>query len=149
MNPFNQNGPPGPIPQNQDNGPPVLNLQAYFLDLRTMEELCQPTMVGRGGPIAPMTMQATDFGLKNRMIQQTTLLCVRPPLFIVLSRRIQKQKERLQAQIQALDLYPIFNPPLDHFHTSLANEVLGDCQRSLNGVRGVRFSLLEAYVRMA
>ncbi|GJT09687.1 hypothetical protein Tco_0856729 [Tanacetum coccineum] len=60
--------------------------------------------------------------------------------------RIQKHKERLQAQIQALDLHPIFNPPLDHFHASLANEVLGDCQRGLNGVRGVRLSLLEALV---
>ncbi|GJU11839.1 hypothetical protein Tco_1134235 [Tanacetum coccineum] len=38
--------------------------------LRTMEELCQPTMNGRGGPIAPVNIQATDFGLKNHMIQQ-------------------------------------------------------------------------------
>ncbi|GKA87370.1 hypothetical protein Tco_0809134 [Tanacetum coccineum] len=38
-------------------------------DLRTMEELCQPTMNGRGGPIAPVNIQATDFGLKNHMIQ--------------------------------------------------------------------------------
>ncbi|GKB97161.1 hypothetical protein Tco_0983298 [Tanacetum coccineum] len=60
--------------------------------------------------------------------------------------RIQKHKERLQAQIQALDLHSIFNPPLDHFHASLANEVLWDCQRGLNGVRGVRLSLLEALV---
>ncbi|GJR47460.1 reverse transcriptase domain-containing protein [Tanacetum coccineum] len=35
-----------------------------------MEELCQPTMLGQGGLIAPMTMQAMDFGLKNHMIQQ-------------------------------------------------------------------------------
>ncbi|GKB56786.1 hypothetical protein Tco_0912972 [Tanacetum coccineum] len=35
-----------------------------------MEELCQPTMNGRGGPIAPVNIQATDFGLKNHMIQQ-------------------------------------------------------------------------------
>ncbi|GJY01788.1 reverse transcriptase domain-containing protein [Tanacetum coccineum] len=41
------------------------------LDLRTMEELCQPTMNGRGGPIAPVNIQATDFGLKNHMIQQS------------------------------------------------------------------------------
>ncbi|GKE22768.1 hypothetical protein Tco_1434280 [Tanacetum coccineum] len=40
------------------------------LDLRTMKELCQPTMNGRGGPIAPVNIQATDFGLKNHMIQQ-------------------------------------------------------------------------------
>nr|GEZ19324.1 reverse transcriptase domain-containing protein [Tanacetum cinerariifolium] len=40
------------------------------LDLRTMEELCQPTLNGRGGPIAPIAIQATNFGLKNDMIQQ-------------------------------------------------------------------------------
>nr|GEV16392.1 reverse transcriptase domain-containing protein [Tanacetum cinerariifolium] len=39
-------------------------------DLRTMEELCYPTLNGRGGPIAPIAIQATNFGLKNDMIQQ-------------------------------------------------------------------------------
>nr|GEX41770.1 reverse transcriptase domain-containing protein [Tanacetum cinerariifolium] len=39
-------------------------------DLQTMEELCQPTLNGRGGPIAPIAIQATNFGLKNDMIQQ-------------------------------------------------------------------------------
>ncbi|GJZ80741.1 hypothetical protein Tco_0645735 [Tanacetum coccineum] len=40
-----------------------------------MEELCQPTMLGRGGPIAPMTVQATNFGLTNHMIQQVQQSC--------------------------------------------------------------------------
>ncbi|GJX86937.1 hypothetical protein Tco_0337711, partial [Tanacetum coccineum] len=40
-----------------------------------MEELCQPTMLSRGGPIVPMTMQAMDFGLKNHMIQQVQHSC--------------------------------------------------------------------------
>nr|GEU45742.1 reverse transcriptase domain-containing protein [Tanacetum cinerariifolium] len=39
-------------------------------DLRTMEELCQPSLNGRGGPIASISIQATNFGLKNDMIQQ-------------------------------------------------------------------------------
>nr|GEV45059.1 reverse transcriptase domain-containing protein [Tanacetum cinerariifolium] len=39
-------------------------------DLRTMEELCQPTLNGRAGPIAPNSIQATNFGLKNDIIQQ-------------------------------------------------------------------------------
>nr|GEZ59177.1 reverse transcriptase domain-containing protein [Tanacetum cinerariifolium] len=47
-----------------ENGdPPVL-------DLRTIKELCQPTLNGRGRPIAPIAIQATNFGLKNDMIQQ-------------------------------------------------------------------------------
>nr|GFB70427.1 hypothetical protein [Tanacetum cinerariifolium] len=40
-------------------------------DLLTMEELCQPSLNGRGGPIAPIAIQATNFGLKNDMIQQS------------------------------------------------------------------------------
>nr|GFD22984.1 reverse transcriptase domain-containing protein [Tanacetum cinerariifolium] len=39
-------------------------------DLQTMEELCQPSLNGKGGPIALITIQATNFGLKNDMIQQ-------------------------------------------------------------------------------
>nr|GFB62884.1 reverse transcriptase domain-containing protein [Tanacetum cinerariifolium] len=39
-------------------------------DLRTMEELCQPSLNGRGGPISPIAIQATNFGLKNDMNQQ-------------------------------------------------------------------------------
>nr|GEU74471.1 reverse transcriptase domain-containing protein [Tanacetum cinerariifolium] len=41
-------------------------------DLRTMEELCHPSLNGRGGPISPIAIQATNFGLKNDMIQQDT-----------------------------------------------------------------------------
>nr|GEX56916.1 reverse transcriptase domain-containing protein [Tanacetum cinerariifolium] len=39
-------------------------------DLRTIKELCQPSLNGRGEPIAPISIQATNFGLKNDMIQQ-------------------------------------------------------------------------------
>nr|GEU77520.1 DNA-directed DNA polymerase [Tanacetum cinerariifolium] len=39
-------------------------------DLQNMEELCQSTLNGRGGPISPIAIQATNFGLKNDMIQQ-------------------------------------------------------------------------------
>nr|GEY05928.1 reverse transcriptase domain-containing protein [Tanacetum cinerariifolium] len=45
------------------------------LDLRTMEELCQPSLNGRGGPITPIAIQATNFGLKNDMIQQVQNSC--------------------------------------------------------------------------
>ncbi|GJY10112.1 hypothetical protein Tco_0378297 [Tanacetum coccineum] len=60
MNPNNNQGPSpaGPIPQNPAP------------DLRTMEELCQPSMNGRGRLIAPVNIQATDFRLKKHMIQQ-------------------------------------------------------------------------------
>nr|GEV63893.1 hypothetical protein [Tanacetum cinerariifolium] len=44
-------------------------------DLQTIEELCQPTMNRRGGPIAPVNIQATDFGLKNHMNQQVQNSC--------------------------------------------------------------------------
>nr|GFB88805.1 reverse transcriptase domain-containing protein [Tanacetum cinerariifolium] len=35
-----------------------------------MEELCQPSLNGRGGPIGLISIQAMNFGLKNDMIQQ-------------------------------------------------------------------------------
>nr|GEX18583.1 reverse transcriptase domain-containing protein [Tanacetum cinerariifolium] len=53
---------------NENGDPPVP-------DLRTMEELCQPTLNGRGRPIAPIAIQATNFGLKNDMIQQVQNYC--------------------------------------------------------------------------
>nr|GEU61414.1 reverse transcriptase domain-containing protein [Tanacetum cinerariifolium] len=53
---------------NKNSDPPVL-------DLRTIKELCQPTLIGRGGPIAPIAIQATNFGLKNDMIQQVQNSC--------------------------------------------------------------------------
>nr|GEV34199.1 DNA-directed DNA polymerase [Tanacetum cinerariifolium] len=39
-------------------------------DHRTIKELCQPSLNGPGGPIAPIAIQAMYFGLKNDMIQQ-------------------------------------------------------------------------------
>ncbi|GKE80489.1 hypothetical protein Tco_1550489, partial [Tanacetum coccineum] len=40
-----------------------------------MEELCQPSMNGRGGPIALINIQDTYFGLKNHMIQKVQQSC--------------------------------------------------------------------------
>nr|GEU68022.1 reverse transcriptase domain-containing protein [Tanacetum cinerariifolium] len=45
-------------------------------DLLTMEELCQPSLNGRGGPIASISIQATNFGLKNDIIQQVQTSCL-------------------------------------------------------------------------
>nr|GEV93527.1 reverse transcriptase domain-containing protein [Tanacetum cinerariifolium] len=44
-------------------------------DLQTMEELCQPTLNSRGGPIAPIAIQAMNSGLKNDMIQHVQNSC--------------------------------------------------------------------------
>nr|GEY87008.1 reverse transcriptase domain-containing protein [Tanacetum cinerariifolium] len=44
-------------------------------DLQTMEELCQPSSNGRGRPIAPIAIQAMNFGLKYDMIQQVQNSC--------------------------------------------------------------------------
>nr|GEV67421.1 reverse transcriptase domain-containing protein [Tanacetum cinerariifolium] len=40
-----------------------------------MEELCQPSLNGRGGPITPIAIQATNFRLRNDMIQQVHNSC--------------------------------------------------------------------------
>nr|GEX44444.1 reverse transcriptase domain-containing protein [Tanacetum cinerariifolium] len=44
-------------------------------DLWTIKEFCQPSLNGRGGPIAPIAIQATNFGLKNDIIQQVQNSC--------------------------------------------------------------------------
>ncbi|GJS93593.1 hypothetical protein Tco_0800561 [Tanacetum coccineum] len=68
--PHNNMGPPpaGPPPPPNNGPPPVVrpNGQAP----RSIEELCQPSIDGRGGPIGPIPIQATDFGLRHHMIQQ-------------------------------------------------------------------------------
>ncbi|GJS70387.1 reverse transcriptase domain-containing protein [Tanacetum coccineum] len=68
--PHNNMGPPpaGPPPPNNNGPPPVVrpNGQAP----RSMEELCLPSIDGRGGLIAPIPIQAMDFGLRHHMIQQ-------------------------------------------------------------------------------
>nr|GEU82051.1 reverse transcriptase domain-containing protein [Tanacetum cinerariifolium] len=61
--------------KNGDDVPPARGGDLPVLDLRTMEELCQPTLNGRGGSIAPIKIQATNFGLKNDMIQQVQNSC--------------------------------------------------------------------------
>nr|GEV96354.1 reverse transcriptase domain-containing protein [Tanacetum cinerariifolium] len=44
-------------------------------DLQTREDLCQPSLNGQGRPIPPIAIQATNFGLKNDMIQQVQNSC--------------------------------------------------------------------------
>nr|GEV69722.1 reverse transcriptase domain-containing protein [Tanacetum cinerariifolium] len=44
-------------------------------DLRTIEEFCQPSLSGRGGPISLISIQAMNFGLNNDMIQQVQNSC--------------------------------------------------------------------------
>ncbi|GJV53213.1 hypothetical protein Tco_1448954 [Tanacetum coccineum] len=70
--PHNNSGPPpaGPPPQNNNGLPPTVRPNGLAPDLQSMEELCQPSINGRGGPIAPIPIQAMDFGLRHHMIQQ-------------------------------------------------------------------------------
>nr|GEX62893.1 reverse transcriptase domain-containing protein [Tanacetum cinerariifolium] len=51
------------------------NVDLPVPDLRTMGELCQPSLNGRGGPIAPIAIQETNFRLKNDTIQQVKNSC--------------------------------------------------------------------------
>ncbi|GJX80291.1 reverse transcriptase domain-containing protein [Tanacetum coccineum] len=57
--PHNNQGPP---PPNNNCPPPVVRPNGPAP--RSMEELCQPSINGRGGLIAPIPIQATDFGLQ-------------------------------------------------------------------------------------
>nr|GEX40418.1 reverse transcriptase domain-containing protein [Tanacetum cinerariifolium] len=69
---------------NGDDVPPPEGGDLPVPDLRKMEELCQPNLNGRGGPTSPIEIQATNFELKNDMIQQgensANFMDFRPPL---------------------------------------------------------------------
>nr|GEW79690.1 reverse transcriptase domain-containing protein [Tanacetum cinerariifolium] len=65
----NQGSPPVSPPPPNNNGPPSV-VRPNGPAPRSMEELCQPTINGRGGPIASIPIQATDFRLRHHMIQQ-------------------------------------------------------------------------------
>ncbi|GKD41126.1 hypothetical protein Tco_1261333, partial [Tanacetum coccineum] len=61
--PHNNQGPPPAGPPSPNNGPPPV-VRPNELAPRSMEELCQPSINGRGGPIAPIPIQATNFRLR-------------------------------------------------------------------------------------
>nr|GEW91233.1 reverse transcriptase domain-containing protein [Tanacetum cinerariifolium] len=66
----NQELPPArPPPPPNNNGPPLV-VRPNGPAPRTMEELCQPSINGRGRPFASIPIQATYFGLRHHMIQQ-------------------------------------------------------------------------------
>nr|GEV61025.1 reverse transcriptase domain-containing protein [Tanacetum cinerariifolium] len=68
-NNHNQEPPP------QSNNCPPLMVRPNGQAPRTMEELCQMSINGRGGLIASIPNQATDFGLRHHMIQQVQNTC--------------------------------------------------------------------------
>ncbi|GJR74268.1 reverse transcriptase domain-containing protein [Tanacetum coccineum] len=63
----------GTPPPNNNGPPPVVRPNAPAP--RSMEELCQPSINGQGGPIASIPIEATDFGLRHHMIQQVQNTC--------------------------------------------------------------------------
>nr|GEU77449.1 reverse transcriptase domain-containing protein [Tanacetum cinerariifolium] len=65
---MNNNHNQKPPPQNNNGPPPMVRPNGKAP--RTMEELCQPSINERGGPISPILIQATDFGHRHHMIQQ-------------------------------------------------------------------------------
>nr|GEU88724.1 reverse transcriptase domain-containing protein [Tanacetum cinerariifolium] len=65
----NQNQEPPP-----QNGPPPM-VRPNEKAPRTIEELCQPSINERGGPISSISIQAIDFGLRHHMIQEVQNTC--------------------------------------------------------------------------
>nr|GFA02085.1 reverse transcriptase domain-containing protein [Tanacetum cinerariifolium] len=64
-----------PTPLNNSKMAAERNGDLAVPDLLTIEELCQLSLNGRGGPITPIAIQATNFRLKNDMIQQVQNSC--------------------------------------------------------------------------
>ncbi|GKE50402.1 reverse transcriptase domain-containing protein [Tanacetum coccineum] len=73
--PHNNQGPPpaGPPPPN-NNGPPLV-VRPNGPAPRSMKELYQPSINVRGGPIAPIPIEAMDFRFRHHMIQQVQNTC--------------------------------------------------------------------------
>nr|GFA92607.1 reverse transcriptase domain-containing protein [Tanacetum cinerariifolium] len=73
--PHNNQVPPHarPLPPQNNNVPPSV-VRPNGPAPRSMEELCQPSIKGRQRLIAPIPVQATDFGLRHHMIQQNNEL---------------------------------------------------------------------------
>nr|GEV88997.1 reverse transcriptase domain-containing protein [Tanacetum cinerariifolium] len=89
-------------------------------DLRTIEELCQPSLNGRGDPIA---IQETNIGLKNDMIQQVQ----NSYQFHGLSGDdANKHLDKFLHQMDKMFLGKYFLPSLV---TKLRNEITNFCQR--------------------
>nr|GEY53830.1 reverse transcriptase domain-containing protein [Tanacetum cinerariifolium] len=63
-NNHNQEPPPAGPPRQNNSGPPPI-VRPNEKAPRSMEDLCQPSINGRDGPIAPIPIQATDFGLRH------------------------------------------------------------------------------------
>nr|GEU63165.1 DNA-directed DNA polymerase [Tanacetum cinerariifolium] len=120
-------------------------------DLRTMEELCQPSVNGRGGPIASITIHATNFRLKNEIIQQsikvngvtddTLCLYLFPHSLthhaIAWLNRLPRNSINTFAQMAKMFLGKYFPPSMV---TKLINEITNFCQCSAE-------SLFEAWER--
>nr|GEV51602.1 reverse transcriptase domain-containing protein [Tanacetum cinerariifolium] len=62
---MNNNHNQEPPPQNNDGPPPMVRPNGQAL--HSMEELFQPSINGPGGPISPIRIQATDFGLLTQI----------------------------------------------------------------------------------
>ncbi|GJT52174.1 reverse transcriptase domain-containing protein [Tanacetum coccineum] len=73
--PHNNQGSPhaGPPPPNNNGPPPVVRPNGPAP--RLMEELCQPSIKGRGGPMTPIPIQAMNFRHHHHMIQQVQNTC--------------------------------------------------------------------------
>ncbi|GJR59146.1 reverse transcriptase domain-containing protein [Tanacetum coccineum] len=67
-------GPNPPPPPNNNFPPPFVIPNRPAPDRRSMEELCQPSINGRGGPIAPIPIQAMDFGLHHHRFNKSQIL---------------------------------------------------------------------------
>nr|GEY19810.1 hypothetical protein [Tanacetum cinerariifolium] len=108
MNSNNIQGPPpaGPPPQNH-NGPPGPNLHMPAPDLRTMEELCQPTMNGRGGPIAPGALPSDTIpnpgGVIKAITTQSGIVLdgpsVPPPPLFSSSKEVERDPEMIMDHV--------------------------------------------------
>nr|GEY06879.1 reverse transcriptase domain-containing protein [Tanacetum cinerariifolium] len=79
-------------------------------DLRTMEELYQPTLNGRGGPIATIAIQATNFRLKNDSEPSSSITSSSDPEIIALKAEMAEINQNLMKVLQINQQVKVVTP---------------------------------------
>ncbi|GJR50196.1 reverse transcriptase domain-containing protein [Tanacetum coccineum] len=103
----NQGTPPAGPPPPNNNGPPSV-VRPNGPAPRLVEEVCQPSINGRGRPIAPIPIQATDFRLRYHMINNSvsydgpTILPTPSPLPKEVERETEATKDKKKLSLPEL-----------------------------------------------
>nr|GEV41577.1 reverse transcriptase domain-containing protein [Tanacetum cinerariifolium] len=108
-------------------------------DLQTVEELCQPSLNDRGGPIALIAIQEINFRLKNDMIQQPNgvshpVLSLLLPIITALKAEMEKINKNLMRVLQVNQQVKAVTPNCE---TCDGHHSFNDCPATVGNTKNV------------